>query len=577
MLTPMRCAIYARFSSDLQKDTSLEDQVATATRYAEAHGWIVEQVYTDAAVSGASLDRPGIQALLTAAAEQSRPDVLLVDDSSRVSRDLADAVRFLQQLKFFGIRVLYLSQGIDSASPQAETLAAVHGLVDGLYLREMATKIKRGLRGQLERGYATGGITFGYRTVPIPDPSGKTLNGYPLLVGKRVEVVPEEAAIVVQIFELYANGYGIGRIVEKLNRDGVLGWRGRPWRAGAVKRLLVNEKYRGLLIWGKKSFERRPGTRQYVERQRPRKEWHTLERPDLQIVSNDLWQQVQARCAEVRQTLPARPLMQGGHAALYSRKLFAGFLTCGVCGGAIATTSGGHGSPRYGCLRAWRNGPTACANKVTVRAKVVERVLLERLQTELLAPATVAYITQELTARLNQVLDTRPRQLEEARTAREQAVRKLQRLIDAVEQGAPTEALNRPIADRQAEITRLDATLAHLQQAPDRLAILPSRVRGQLAGLAGVLSMAPERTKLEFRRLSLRVQMQPIQAPRPFYRATVTALLPELAGVSDLASKGDSTTPLAGKYPRKARVNPAILEQIRSGSTAGPSHLPGER
>jgi DNA invertase Pin-like site-specific DNA recombinase len=577
----MRCAVYARFSSDLQKDTSIEDQVATATRYAEAHSWIIEHVYTDAAVSGASLDRPGIQALLTAAACRPLPfDVLLVDDSSRVSRDLADAVRFLQQLKFFGVRVLYLSQGIDSASPQAETLAAVHGLVDGLYLREMATKIKRGLRGQLERGFATGGITFGYRTIPIPDPTGKALNGYPLLIGKRVEVVPEEAAIVVQIFELYANGYGIGRIVERLNRDGVLGWRGRPWRAGAVKRLLVNEKYRGLLIWGKKTFERRPGTRQYVERQRPRKEWHTLERPDLQIVSNDLWQQVQARRAEVHNELPVstgRTLMRGRNAALHSQKLFTGFLTCGVCGGAIATTSGGHGSPRYGCLRAWRNGPTACANKVTVRAKIVERVLLERLETELLAPATVAYITQELTARLNQILDTRPRQLEEARAAREQAVRKLQRLIDAVEQGAPTEALNRPIADRQAEITRLDATLAHLQQAPDRLAILPSRVRGQLADLAGVLTMAPERTKLEFRRLNLRVQMQPIQAPWPFYRATVTALLPELAGVSDLASKGDSTTSLAGKYPRKSRVNTAILEQIRSGSTAGPSHLPGER
>src|ERR1700682_624947 len=98
----MRAACYARFSSDLQRATSIDDQTATARRYAAAHGWefLEHHTYTDAAVSGASLERPGIQALMVAAAGQPPPfDVLLVDDSSRVARDLADAVRFLQQLK----------------------------------------------------------------------------------------------------------------------------------------------------------------------------------------------------------------------------------------------------------------------------------------------------------------------------------------------------------------------------------------------------------------------------------------------------------------------------------------------
>src|SRR5262245_47661357 len=102
-MSTMRAAVYARFSSDLQRETSLEDQIATARRYAEARDWIVldTHVYKDAAVSGASLERPGIQALITAAAVRPRPfDVLLVDDSSRVARNLADAVRFMQQLTF---------------------------------------------------------------------------------------------------------------------------------------------------------------------------------------------------------------------------------------------------------------------------------------------------------------------------------------------------------------------------------------------------------------------------------------------------------------------------------------------
>src|SRR4051794_40966579 len=104
-MPPMRVACYARFSSDLQRETSIDDQVATARRHAAAQGWIIldDHIYTDAAVSAASLERPGIQALLAAAARRPLPfDVLLVDDSSRVARDIADAVRVLQQLKFFG-------------------------------------------------------------------------------------------------------------------------------------------------------------------------------------------------------------------------------------------------------------------------------------------------------------------------------------------------------------------------------------------------------------------------------------------------------------------------------------------
>src|SRR4051794_25839246 len=142
----MRVACYARYSSELQRPTSLDDQIAVARHFAAERGWrfLDDQVYTDAALTGNSMERPGVQALLAAAGESPRAfDVLLVDDTSRVSRDMPDAVRLLQEMQFLGVRVIYISQNIDSASEQAETLIAVHGVVDSLYLREMAKKIKR--------------------------------------------------------------------------------------------------------------------------------------------------------------------------------------------------------------------------------------------------------------------------------------------------------------------------------------------------------------------------------------------------------------------------------------------------
>src|SRR5262245_33453126 len=169
----MRCAFYGRFSSDLQRATSIDDQLRVAHDYARQQGWTIDEsrVYADHGISGATIDgRPGLQALLAVSAQRPLPfQVLLVDDSSRVARDIADAIRVLQTLRFFGVRVIYISQHIDSANEQAETLVAVHGMVDSLYLKEMAKKIKRGLEGQQARGFATGARTYGYRSVAVLD------------------------------------------------------------------------------------------------------------------------------------------------------------------------------------------------------------------------------------------------------------------------------------------------------------------------------------------------------------------------------------------------------------------------
>ena len=548
----MRVAIYARYSSDLQRATSIEDQIRVARSFADEHGWTVDEssIYTDAGISGASIDgRPGFQALMAAAAIRPRPfDVLLVDDSSRVARDIADAIRVLQTLKFFGVRVVYISQHIDSTNEQAETLVAVHGMVDSLYLREAAKKIKRGLSGQHARGFATGSITFGYRTVPVPDPSGKTdVNGHPVLLGKRVEVDPSEAAVVQQIFEWYANGIGVETIVVRLNREGFRGPRGHRWLAGAVRTLLRNEKYRGLLIWGRESADRRPGTRQRVMRPVPREQWHVQERPDLRIVSDDLWERVQARRREVREVFGLKSgvsLIKGKNAALHSRHLFSGFMRCGECGGAITAVSGGYGTPRYGCPRSWRNGTDVCSNRLTIRAKVADAALLAGLRAELLRPETVQYVTAALAAGLNRVIDSRPRLRAQAESALRDAQRRLENLIGALEDGAASASVLAAIRAREADAARLQGELNALDEPLEqKLAVMPTWVRQQLEDTAGLLSDAPERTKAQFKRLGVAFALHPVRdAARPFLLAEGTTEIARVLAGSD-SSTTDVTLP----------------------------------
>jgi DNA invertase Pin-like site-specific DNA recombinase len=104
-------------------------------RYAETKGWriLTDFMFSDEAVSGAGLDRPGFQQLLRAAKASPRIiDVILVDDTSRISRSLADTVRLREDLNFTGIRFVAVSQGIDSDDEQADVMMTVHGLVDSL-------------------------------------------------------------------------------------------------------------------------------------------------------------------------------------------------------------------------------------------------------------------------------------------------------------------------------------------------------------------------------------------------------------------------------------------------------------
>ncbi len=549
----MRASCYARYSSEMQRATSIEDQVRVAREYAAQRGWTVDEsrIYSDAGISGSSIEgRPGLQALMVAAAQRPLPfDVLLVDDSSRIARDIADAIRIMQTLTFLGVRVIYISQNIDSANDQSEILVAVHGMVDSLYLKEMAKKIKRGLAGQHARGYATGSITFGYRTVPVPDPSGRPgPDGHPLLLGKRVEVVPAEADVVRQIFEWSVNGIGVETIVSRLHREGCPSPRGRRWLAGAVKTVLRNEKYRGLLIWGKRTGDLRPGTRQRVVRTLPREQWQIQERPELRIVSDGLWERVQVRSAAIRAAFNLKPgqgLVRGKNAALFSRHLFSGFLRCGACGGSVGIVCGGKGSPRYGCTRSSRNGRDACANRMTVRAKVVDPALLTGLRAELLRDETIAFLTAGLAADLNAVIDQRPALRERAEEALRDARRRLDYLIAALETGGGSPSVLSAIKAREHDLERLEGELKTLSEPLEqKLAVMPGWVRRQVEDLVGLLSDTPERTKAAFQRLGVSFTLHPVyDTARPFLRAEGTTAF------AHLISGQHSSGPTSGALP----------------------------
>ena len=191
-----RCAAYARYSSDRQSPASIEDQLRKCMEYAEQEEIEVlpQHVYVDEALSGAGADRPGLMKLEKAAAALPRPfEVLLVDDTSRLFRNLGEQLRFMAQMHFIGIRVVSISQGIDTDNADSDLLFTFHGLVDSIYIKGVAKGTHRGLEGNILKGEHAGGRCFGYDNVRDGEAVLRQIND-------------TEAAVVRRIFEMHADG-----------------------------------------------------------------------------------------------------------------------------------------------------------------------------------------------------------------------------------------------------------------------------------------------------------------------------------------------------------------------------------
>ena len=225
-MTMRQCAIYARYSSDLQRESSIEDQVRKCKEHAARQGWTVldEYIRADEAISGASLaGRAGLQSLIKGAKQIPRPfDCILVDDTSRLARNLPDALRCMELLQYHGVAVVAVSQGIDTSQENSRMLAAMHGVVDEQFLIGLRDKVHRGQEGRVLQGMNPGGRCYGYRNVPIEDPTRQGKYGRMAVLGVQQEVDPTEAAVIRRIFQMYADGNGFASIAKQLNDESIL-------------------------------------------------------------------------------------------------------------------------------------------------------------------------------------------------------------------------------------------------------------------------------------------------------------------------------------------------------------------
>lgn len=523
----MRAAVYARYSSENQRPESIDDQVLACRKLANEREMSIEDrhIFTDRAASGARKDRPGLGNLLQAS-ESCEFQVVLVDDLSRLARDNFLMLTILAELRFRGVEVVSVADGLETDDEENMLGIQIRGIFNELQLRDLRKKTLRGQLGQKQRGFSVGERTFGYRSFPVGE-MRLDKKGRPRPDGYRMEIYPSEAATVLRIFTEYTDGTPIIRIVKRLNQDGVSGRvrSANGWSPATISRMLRNEKYIGRWVWNRTEARRDPKTGRKRQFPKAESEWVVQHDEKLRIIPQSVWQRVVRRMETTKQTWPGSGGKRsyagqtGSEVRLYPKQLFSGAMFCGTCGHSIGQVSG-KGGGYYGCISAAKR---ACENRVLVRRSLVERILIAELRDAINSVENVDYVLQRVAKEVRDVYRDVPETIRLKSQELEGLERKIANFVSFIGEGRGSAALASALAAAEREAESLRREVAGLEANQDSVFEPPPRIwiEERVATLQSILEGRTGKSALLLRQIFGPIRLKPVvpDVGRPYFRA----------------------------------------------------------
>ncbi len=507
MAEPIKCAIYARYSSHNQRDASIDDQVRKCMGAAVSKGWEVlpQHIYADRAISGKSINpRIEFKRLLSLAMSGSCPfNKILVDETSRVARNTKEALDVFSLLTFYDVHVFYVAQGIDTSHESAEQMITVNGMIDSLYIKNLAKETHRGIEGRVLNGFSGGGRRYGYRSVPVN--SGKVdIYGQPMADGYRLVIIPEEAETVIRIFRYFAeNGYSARKIVRILNREiketgSPKPPRGGWWSISTIlgsrkfrRGILNNEIYIGRYYWNCARSIINPSSGKRAVRMRDKSAWQLVLHPKLAIVPEKLWGKAKKR-QKVIQNVTGGRYTRGK--PLYSANLLTGLLKCPDCGGNLVIVSGGSYG-KYGCSNNWNRGPSVCAADSKYPKSDLEIKVLEACIPDFSGAHFIEYLFKEVNSLLGSKLKESKPSWQGMAIATELAKneKEITNILNAIKAGIITPSVKENLLSleekKAALIAKLEESNSH--QKCEELITSRNEILAYVSNMHATLSLNP--------------------------------------------------------------------------------------
>ena len=410
----MNAVIYARYSSDRQREESIEGQLRECTDYAMKNNLTLLGTYVDRALSARTADRPDFQRMIADSAK-GLFDVVLVWKLDRFSRDRYDSAHYKHVLKKNGVRVISIKENI-SDGPEGIILESMLEGYAEYYSAELAQKIRRGQHDNAMKCMNNGG------NIPL---------GY--LVDKatgRLEVDPETAPYVQELFARYADGERLTVLQAEMEERGLRSKRGNAYTVSVLSNLLKNRKYIGEYKYG------------------------DVITPDgiPAIIDKELFERVQMRMAANKKA-PARAKAEEEY--LLTTKLY-----CGDCGRLMAGESGkgckGIIYHYYKCSGAKRR--LGCKKKA-IKKHWIEETVVKLTVSKVLTDEAIDRIADAILVMQEQG-DTMTPVLKQQL---QQCEAEIRNVMKAIRQGIITETTKECLEDLETQRDSLKASILQLQ------------------------------------------------------------------------------------------------------------------
>ncbi|MBQ8262342.1 MAG: recombinase family protein [Lachnospiraceae bacterium] len=224
---------YYRYSSDAQREASIEEQRDEAHRYAKAHGMNIIKEYSDKAMSGTREDRPQFQLMLYEV-KKLRPAYLILWKTDRLSRDKIDSVIAKKHLREAGCEIVYVAESMPEDEADRVLLESLYEGLAQHYVIQHKRNVTRGMKYNAENCLYNGHVTLGYKGKPE----------------QRYEIDEQTAPVVKMIYRKYADGVPMKQIVDDLNKAGIKSVKGNDFTINSLRHILSNKAYIGEYHWG---------------------------------------------------------------------------------------------------------------------------------------------------------------------------------------------------------------------------------------------------------------------------------------------------------------------------------------
>ena len=416
----MKAVIYARYSSDSQREESIEGQIRECTAFAEKNGITILRHYIDRAYSAKTDNRPDFQEMIQDSGRKLF-DMVIVWKLDRFARNRYDSARYKAQLKRNGVKVVSATEVISEGAEGIILESVLEGYAE-YYSADLSEKVIRGRKENALKCKFNGG------TLPI---------GYVIDEEQHFQIDPLTAPFVLDVFKKYDKGATMKELRDWLNENGIRNKLGKPLNFNSIQHMLGNRRYIG----------------EY--------KYRDIIVPDgiPAIVPQDLFDRVQEKLAQNKKA-PARHKAEDDY--LLTTKLF-----CGYCGAYLCGESGksrnGTIHHYYKCVSV-KKKRTECKKK-PVRKQWLEDLVVNEVMKVVMddkAIEAIVSMVMELQDRENTSLPLYEQQLREAEIG-------IQNLLNAIQQGILTKSTKTRLEELEAAKEDLEIKIANEKIAKPRI------------------------------------------------------------------------------------------------------------